>query len=834
MTDPDTSINVPWGFTTHLVPGDPRERQRSSTKEGETCPRAERSPSPSSTGRSVGSAQSYPNIDPSTGATLGDVARAGDKEIDQAVAAARRASRAWRATTPEQRSDLLSRLAGLIDGEVEALARLESEDSGKPLSQARNDARVCARYFRFYSHVIESYYGLSIPLRPDLHVYTRREPLGVTGHIVAWNYPMQLFGRAVAPAIAAGNCAVLKPADETPRTAVYLARLAAAAGLPPGVVNVVTGLGPEAGAALAAHPDVDHLSFVGSTEVGSLIAGAAARRVAPVTLELGGKSAHLIFADADVERAATTAANVILQNAGQTCSAGSRVLVDERVHGQVLQRIAERFGAVTIGPGITDPDLGPLVSRKQQDRVRGYVESAKGADIVYGGTVAEPDGISGGAYFNPTLIDGVDPAARIAQEEIFGPVITVTTFGSEEEAVALANGTDYALIGAVWTTDLGRAHRVAAQVDGGQIYVNTYGAGGRRGTALRRLPQVGLRAREGRRGARRLHRHQDHRRAVVTRGTTPRTPRCAPDGSAILSGARTQVRRSTNGAGPDRGRRHPHRGRRGDRDLPAVPGPRGGLLGAAGGRGHRRGRHLVLEPLPRVTLRLGELHLRVLLLRGAVQGVGVVRALRRAGGERAVLQPRGGQVRPAPPHPVQHQGHVGRLGRRSRRPGRSRRTTGTPPGRVTWWPRPACCLPRSIPSVPGRESLPRRVLPHRPVAEDSGGLQGQAGRGHRHRVERRAGHPGHRPRGRLADRVPAHAELGHPAQQPAGHPGGAGRAEGGLRGDPRHRRQVGVRVPAPALGQDAPSTTRPRSGRRSTSGSGSSAGSARSSATTGT
>jgi aldehyde dehydrogenase (NAD+)/betaine-aldehyde dehydrogenase len=434
----------------------------------------------------VSSAETYPNIDPSTGATLGDVARAGDKEIDQAVAAARRASRAWRATTPEQRADLLSRLAELIDGEVETLARLESEDSGKPLSQARNDARVCARYFRFYSRVIESYYGLAIPLRPDLHVYTRREPLGVTGHIVAWNYPMQLFGRAVAPAIAAGNCAVLKPADETPRTAVYLARLAAVAGLPPGVVNVVTGLGPEAGAALAAHPDVDHLSFVGSTEVGSLIAGAAAKRVAPVTLELGGKSAHLVFADADVDRAATTAANVILQNAGQTCSAGSRVLVDERVHGQVLQRIAERFGTVTIGPGITDPDLGPLVSRKQQNRVRGYVESAlseakgdaKGADIVYGGTVAEPDGISDGAYFNPTLIDGVDPAARIAQEEIFGPVITVTTFGSEEEAVALANGTDYALIGAVWTTDLGRAHRVAAQVDGGQIYVNTYGAGG--------------------------------------------------------------------------------------------------------------------------------------------------------------------------------------------------------------------------------------------------------------------------------------------------------------------------------------------------------------------
>jgi aldehyde dehydrogenase (NAD+) len=432
-------------------------------------------------GAAVSSAETYPNIDPSSGAVLGDVARAGGSEIDQAVTAARRASREWRASTPEQRSDLLSALAGLIDREVETLARLESEDSGKPLSQARNDARVCARYFRFYSRVIESYYGLSIPLRPDLHVYTRREPLGVTGSIVAWNYPMQLFGRGVAPAIATGNAAVLKPADETPRTAVYLARLAAEAGLPAGVINVVTGLGPEAGAALAAHPGIDHLSFVGSTEVGSLIAGAAARRVAPVTLELGGKSAHLVFGDADVERAATVVANAILQNAGQTCSAGSRVLVDERVHDQLLQRIADRFATVSIGPGITDPDLGPLVSRKQQDRVRGYVESAKEAkqaDIVCGGTVAEPDGITGGAYFTPTLIDGVDPTAKIAREEIFGPVLTVTTFGGEDEAVALANGTDYALMGAVWTTDLARAHRVAAQVDGGQIYVNTYGAGG--------------------------------------------------------------------------------------------------------------------------------------------------------------------------------------------------------------------------------------------------------------------------------------------------------------------------------------------------------------------
>jgi len=429
-------------------------------------------------GVSVGSADTYDNVDPSTGRVLGAVARAGADEIDRAVAAARRAHREWRSTTHELRADLLCRLADLIADEVENLARLESEDTGKPLSQARNDARVCARYFRFYGHAIDSYYGLSIPLRPDLHVYTRREPHGVTGHVVAWNYPMQLFARGVAPAIATGNCAVIKPADETPRSAVRIAQLAVAAGLPAGVMNVVTGLGPEAGAALSTHPGVDHLGFVGSTQIGSLVAHAAADRVSPVVLELGGKSAHVIFADADIEKSARVAASAILQNAGQTCSAGSRVLVHESIHAQVLEAIAGHFAKVSIGPGIDDPDLGPLVSRKQQERVRGYVDSAGSGEIVYGGTIAEPEGITDGAYFTPTLIDGVDPKSKIAQEEIFGPVVTVSQFSDEEQAISLANGTDYALLGAVWTNDLSRAHRVAAEIEAGQVYVNTYGAGG--------------------------------------------------------------------------------------------------------------------------------------------------------------------------------------------------------------------------------------------------------------------------------------------------------------------------------------------------------------------
>lgn len=429
-------------------------------------------------GAAVASPGTYDNVDPSTGHVLGAVARGGALEVDRAVSAARRTQREWRRTTPEARSALLSRLADLVVEERDHLARLESEDTGKPLTQARTDADVCARYFRFYAHAIDSYYGLSIPLRPDLHVYTRREPFGVTGHILAWNYPMQLLGRGVAPAIATGNCSVVKPADETPRTAVRIAELAIHAGLPAGVLNVVTGIGAEAGAALAKHDGVDHVSFVGSTETGAYVARSAADRVIPTVLELGGKSAHVVFADADVVKVATVVAKAILQNAGQTCSAGSRLIVHRSVHEELTDRIVELFGAVSIGPGLDDRDLGPLISRKQQARVEGYVSGVDSGQIRCGGLAPEPDGIAGGAYYAPTLIDDVDPTSPIAQEEVFGPVITAMTFDDEDEALALANGTRYALLGAVWTPDLSRAHRLAADIEAGQVYLNAYGAGG--------------------------------------------------------------------------------------------------------------------------------------------------------------------------------------------------------------------------------------------------------------------------------------------------------------------------------------------------------------------
>lgn len=429
-------------------------------------------------GTSVSSTSTYDNVDPSTDRILGAVARAGANEVDRAVTAARTALSSWRRTAPEERSTVLSGIADALDANRERLALLECEDSGKPLNQARNDVVVSARYFRFYAHAIDTYYGHSIPLTSDLHAYTRREPLGVTGHIVAWNYPMQLLSRAVAPAIAAGNAVIAKPADETPRTAVELARLATKAGLPDGVFNVVTGIGAEAGAALANHPGVDFVGFVGSTRVGVEIAQAAAQRVVPTVLELGGKSPQLVFPDADLRRAADFVAKAILQNAGQTCSAGSRLLVHVSVHDTMVQLVAERFAKVRIGRGVDDPDLGPLVSHKQQQRVQSFIDANQTGEIICGGSFPTDVELTCGSYFAPTLIDNVNPQSRIAQEEVFGPVLTVNTFDDEAEAVELANGTPYGLLAGLWTRDVSRVHRLAAELVAGQVYVNTYGAGG--------------------------------------------------------------------------------------------------------------------------------------------------------------------------------------------------------------------------------------------------------------------------------------------------------------------------------------------------------------------
>jgi len=430
-------------------------------------------------GEEVHGLPTFADLDPSTGRELAEVARGGPHEIDAAVEAARDALERWRRTKPAERARILRRISDIIRRDRDLLADLESRDTGKPLRQARADADICARYFEFYASAIETLYGDTIPLDSDLFVYTMREPYGVTGHIIPWNYPLQIGGRTVAPALAAGNCCVLKPAEEAPLTAIQLGRIGLEAGLPPGAFNVVPGFGEEAGAALAAHPGIDHLSFTGSVEVGKLVSKAAADNVTPVTLELGGKSPNVVFADADLDAAMPVIVNSIIQNAGQTCSAGSRLLVQAPVHYRIVSELVDRFQRVSLGPGPADPDMGPLISATQLERVSKYVEVGKTeARAVTGGGAPDGDGLAGGYFFSPTVFDDVPPSAVIAREEIFGPVVAVTPFADADEAAQLANSTDYGLVAAVWTRTVSTAHLMAREIRAGQVFVNTYGASG--------------------------------------------------------------------------------------------------------------------------------------------------------------------------------------------------------------------------------------------------------------------------------------------------------------------------------------------------------------------
>lgn len=416
-------------------------------------------------------------IDPATGEVLGHTSRGTGDYIDAAIAAARTAAPEWRRTSARERSGVLRRIAEKLRKQREELALLESRDTGKPLTQARADADVAARYFEYYANTLEAFFGRSLPVDGEIHAYTRHEPFGVTGHIIPWNYPLQIGCRTVAPAIAVGNCAVVKPAEDAPLSVIRLAQLALEAGLPAGVLNVVPGLGVEAGAALAGHPGIDHLSFTGSVAVGSVVASAAAANVVPTALELGGKSPNIVFGDADLDRAIPVIVKSVIQNAGQTCSAGSRLLVHESVRDQVIAGVTAAFRSLVMGPGPNDPDLGPLISATQLDRVRGMVARALPVVGQHGGPgdIPVPDR---GYFFPPTLLADVDPAAEIAREEVFGPVVAATSFCSLDEAISLANSTDYGLIAAIWTRDLDTAYMMSDEVQAGQVYLNTYGAGG--------------------------------------------------------------------------------------------------------------------------------------------------------------------------------------------------------------------------------------------------------------------------------------------------------------------------------------------------------------------
>jgi len=424
--------------------------------------------------------ETLPVEDPSRGEAFAALARGGVDEIDAAVTAAQTArAGAWGRATALERGRVLAAMGRLVLERADVLAQLEARDVGKPLKQARADVTALARYLEFYGGAADKIHGETIPYQDGYTVYTLREPHGVTGHIVPWNYPMQIVGRSVGAALAMGNACVLKPAEEASLTALAFARIAQEAGLPAGALNVVTGLGEEAGAALAAHPGIDHVSFTGSLDVGRLVQAAAARHVAPVTLELGGKSPQLVFADADLDAAIPVLVNAGIQNAGQTCSAGSRILVQRAVRDEVVARMSARYRTLTVGPALSDRDIGPLISDKQKSVVAGFLERARkdGLTLVAEGVV-DQDAPRGGHYIAPTLIADAPRDHESAREEIFGPVQVVIPFDDEAEAIAIANGAGYGLVAGVWTRDGARLMRLAKALRAGQVFLNNYGAGG--------------------------------------------------------------------------------------------------------------------------------------------------------------------------------------------------------------------------------------------------------------------------------------------------------------------------------------------------------------------
>jgi aldehyde dehydrogenase (NAD+) len=422
-----------------------------------------------------------PVISPADGEAYDQIARGTAHEIDLAVAAARHAldRGAWGRMNATERGRVLTKIGAKLLDHVDELTQIESRDTGKPLATARNDIVVLARYFEFYGAAADKVHGEVIPFLNGHHVSLLREPLGVTAHIIPWNYPAQMIGRTVAPALAMGNAVVLKPAEDTSLSALRFAELAAEAGLPDGALNVVTGLGEEAGAALAAHPGIDLISFTGSNEVGTLVQAAAAKNAVKCVLELGGKSPQIVFADADLDRAVPIIVKAIIQNAGQTCTAGSRLLVEQGAFDAVVARVAEAFAKVRVGTPAMNLDCGPVMNAAQLARVNRYIDAARdsGVPILAQGQLAE--GVpKGGYYVRPTLFGPVGRTDALACEEVFGPVLAAMSFADEADAIALANGTPYGLLAAVWSENGGRAYRVAKAVRAGQVFVNCYGAGG--------------------------------------------------------------------------------------------------------------------------------------------------------------------------------------------------------------------------------------------------------------------------------------------------------------------------------------------------------------------